>query len=161
MYALQTEVIICIMKTKITKTEPWHDKTNKVTVCPAKTQISLGIHPVRVFAVHMKKDWVPSYPVSAQRRLIRLDMYRLNSIFAGRTVILLVLSCHGSNVYHMTYKSVSKWQFNRDQSGITSYQLRVKHISPTYIYNCLYIHTTYKMLTEIHGSWDTIYILTW
>ena len=26
--------------------EPWHDKTNKVTVRPAKTQISLGIHPV-------------------------------------------------------------------------------------------------------------------
>ena len=26
--------------------EPRHDKTNKVTVCPAKTQISLGIRPV-------------------------------------------------------------------------------------------------------------------
>ena len=26
--------------------EPRHDKTNKVTVRPAKTQISLGIHPV-------------------------------------------------------------------------------------------------------------------
>ena len=26
--------------------EPPHDKTNKMTVCPAKTQISLGIHPV-------------------------------------------------------------------------------------------------------------------
>ena len=26
--------------------EPPHDKTNKVTVHPAKTQISLGIHPV-------------------------------------------------------------------------------------------------------------------
>ena len=25
--------------------EPRHDKTNKVAVCPAKTQISLGIHP--------------------------------------------------------------------------------------------------------------------
>ena len=23
-----------------------HDKTNKMTVCPVKTQISLGIHPV-------------------------------------------------------------------------------------------------------------------
>ena len=27
-------------------TEPWHDKTNKVNVRPAKTQISLGIRPV-------------------------------------------------------------------------------------------------------------------
>ena len=26
--------------------EPPHDKTNKVSVRPAKTQISLGIHPV-------------------------------------------------------------------------------------------------------------------
>ena len=26
--------------------EPPHDKTNKLTMCPAKTQISLGIRPV-------------------------------------------------------------------------------------------------------------------
>ena len=26
--------------------EPPHDKTNKMTVCPAKSQISLGIRPV-------------------------------------------------------------------------------------------------------------------
>ena len=32
--------------------EPRHDKTNKMTVRPAKTQISLGIRPVwSVFAV--------------------------------------------------------------------------------------------------------------
>ena len=28
------------------KYEPPHDKTNKMAVCPAKTRISLGIHPV-------------------------------------------------------------------------------------------------------------------
>ena len=28
------------------KYEPRHDKTNKMSVCPAKTQISLGIRPV-------------------------------------------------------------------------------------------------------------------
>ena len=33
----------------------------------AKTQISLGIHPV--WSVRMKKAWVLSYPLSAQRRL--------------------------------------------------------------------------------------------
>ena len=34
--------------------EQRHDKTNKVTVRPAKTQISLGIRPVwSVFAVHL------------------------------------------------------------------------------------------------------------
>ena len=29
------------------KTEPPHDKTNNVAVRPAKTQVSLGIRPVR------------------------------------------------------------------------------------------------------------------
>ena len=58
---------------KEAQTEPRHDKTNKMIVCPAKTQISLGIHQVwSVFAVRRKKSWVLSYPLSAQRRLIRL-----------------------------------------------------------------------------------------
>ena len=43
--------------------EPRHDKTNKVTVRPVKTQISLGIRSVwSVFAVRMKKAWVLSFP---------------------------------------------------------------------------------------------------
>ena len=47
-----------------------HDKTNKMIVRPAKTQISLGIRPVwSVFAVRMKKAGVLSYPLSAQLRL--------------------------------------------------------------------------------------------
>ena len=46
--------------------EPRHDKTNKMRIRPAKSQISLGI---RVFAVRMKKAWVLSHPLSAQRRL--------------------------------------------------------------------------------------------
>ena len=35
--------------------EPRHDKTNKMSVRPAKTQISLGIRPslIRVFAVRI------------------------------------------------------------------------------------------------------------
>ena len=47
--------------------EPPHDKTNKMTVCPAKTWISLGIR--------MKKAWVLSYQLSKQRRLIRLGIH--------------------------------------------------------------------------------------
>ena len=47
----------------MTKPTKWH-------VCPAKTQIGLGIRPVwSVFAVCMKKAWALSYPLSAQRRL--------------------------------------------------------------------------------------------
>ena len=45
-------------------------KPTKWPVRPAKTQISLGICPVwSVFAVRMKKAWVLSYLLSAQRRL--------------------------------------------------------------------------------------------
>ena len=44
--------------------EPRHDKTNKMSLRPAKTQISLG--------VRIKKALVLSYPLNAQRRLIRL-----------------------------------------------------------------------------------------
>ena len=53
--------------------EPRHDKTNNVTVRPAKMQISLGIRP----------GWMP----------------RLIWVFAGRTPILLFLSCRGSYVF--------------------------------------------------------------
>ena len=84
--------------------EPWHDKTNKLSVCPAKTQISLGIRPV----------WSES-SLSAWRKLGPLAthwahsedsdqtgrMPRLIWVFAGRTPILLVLSRRGSNDYPM------------------------------------------------------------
>ena len=53
--------------------EPQHDKTNKMSVRPVKTQISLGIRPVwsESFAVRMKtwKALVLHYLLSAQRRL--------------------------------------------------------------------------------------------
>ena len=82
--------------------EPWHDKTNKISVHPAKTQISLNIRPV----------W-SEYWLFAWRKLGSLaahwahsedsgqtGMPRLIWVFAGRTVILLLLSCHGSKVSH-------------------------------------------------------------
>ena len=85
----------------VLKNEPRHDKTNKVSVRPAKTQISLGIRPV----------WSES-SLSAWRKLGSLAthwahsedsdhtgwMTRLICVFAGRTLILLVLSYRGSNV---------------------------------------------------------------
>ena len=45
-------------------------KPTKWPVRPAKTQISLGIHPVgSVFPEYMKKPWVLSYPLIAQQKL--------------------------------------------------------------------------------------------
>ena len=88
------------MITIISINEPRHDKTNKVNVRPTKTQISLGIRPV----------WSES-SLSAWRNLGSLATHwshsedsdqswrtpRLIWVFAGRTLILLVLSCRGSN----------------------------------------------------------------
>ena len=81
--------------------EPRHDKTNKMSVRPAKTRISLGIRPV----------WSES-SMSAWRNLGSLAthwahskdpdqtgrMPRLIWVFAGRTLVLLVLSCRGSYI---------------------------------------------------------------
>ena len=74
-------------------------KTNKVTVCPAKTR-QPG-HPTNLiwfFSVSMKEAWVVSDPLSAHRRLIRLGKCPGWSVFPGHTVTLLNLSCCGS--YH-------------------------------------------------------------
>ena len=77
--------------------EPRHDKTNKVSVRPAKNQISLGIHPV--FAVRMWKALVLSYPMSTNEDSDQAG--RMIRVFAGRTLILLVLSCRGS--FHLRF----------------------------------------------------------
>ena len=51
-------------------TEPPHDKTDKMICAPSEHSDQPGSPPslIRVFAVHMKKAWVLSYPLSAQRR---------------------------------------------------------------------------------------------
>ena len=81
--------------------EPKHDKTNKMSVRPAKTQISLGIRPV------WSKASMCAQSKTKDPRFLHADsedsdqtgrMPRLIWVFAGRTLILLVLSCRGSNV---------------------------------------------------------------
>ena len=68
---------------------------------PTKTQ-----HPpilIRVFAVRMTKPWVFRYPLITQRRLWSdwVDAHTV-WVFAGRRVILLVLSCRGSYIIVVT-----------------------------------------------------------
>ena len=51
---------------------PANDKSYKMTCAPSEDSDHPG-HPtslMRVFAVRMKKAWVLSYPLSAQRRLL-------------------------------------------------------------------------------------------
>ena len=75
--------------------EPPRDKTNKMSVRPAKTQISLGIHPVWSES-SLYAQWVAKNPSFLHADSKDSDqtgwMPRLIWVFAGRTVILLVLS---------------------------------------------------------------------
>ena len=88
-------------KLKLSTNELPDDKTNNVTVRPAKTRISLDIRPV--WSESSLSDW---------RKLGSLATHWVHSEDSdqtGRTVILLVLSWGGSNVlcWHIW---VSSWE---------------------------------------------------
>ena len=79
--------------------EPRHNKTNKMSVGPAKTQISLGIRPgwseSSLCAKWVAKD--PSFLHADSKDTDQTgQMPRLIWVFVRRTFTLLVLSCHGS-----------------------------------------------------------------
>ena len=78
--------------------EKWAAALTKSPVCPAKTQISLGICPVwSVLAVRMKKPWVFSFLLSAQWRRWS-DWADANADLSSLgTHNLLVLLSGGSN----------------------------------------------------------------
>ena len=81
----------------INSNEPWHIKTNNVTVCPAKTQISLGIRPVWSES-SLCAQWVAKDPSFQTGRMPRLIW-----VFAGRTLILLV--CHeAAQMFYTSYQ---------------------------------------------------------
>ena len=64
-------VIISFGKQKASLYEPRRDK-NQQSDCAPSEYSDQPVHPpslIRVFAVRMKKAWVLSYPLSAQRRL--------------------------------------------------------------------------------------------
>ena len=88
-------------KSKIKVNEPRHDKTNKVSVRPAKTQISLGIRPA-CSESSLRTQWVakdPSFLHAGSEDSHQTGrMPRLIWVFAERTSILLVLSWGGSKV---------------------------------------------------------------
>ena len=70
-------------------------KTNKVACAPSKDSDQPGHLPslIRVFTVRMKKAWFISYPLSAQRRLIRLGWCPgWSESLLGAHATLLVLS---------------------------------------------------------------------
>ena len=78
--------------------EPQHDKTNKMSVRPAKTQISLGICPVWSESSLSPRNLgcLATHWAHSEDSDQTGQMPRLIWVFAGRTLILSVLSCHGS-----------------------------------------------------------------
>ena len=61
----------CFFWSTMLNTKLPHDKTNKRICVPSKDSDQLGHLPslIRVFSVRMKKSWILSYPLRAQRRL--------------------------------------------------------------------------------------------
>ena len=79
--------------------EPRHDKTNKMSVRPAKTQISLGIRPVwseSSLCAHWVAKGLMLFHADSEDSDQNGRMPKLIWVFAGRTLTLLVLSCCGS-----------------------------------------------------------------
>ena len=82
------------------RNEPPHDKTNKMACAPSEDSDQPGHPPslIIVFAVRMKKAWILSYPLSAQRRL-RSDwadaQRRLRSDWADGKADLSLRWAHG------------------------------------------------------------------
>ena len=95
--------------------EPRHDKTNKMSVRPAKTQISLGIHPVWSES-SLCAQWVAKDPGFLHADSEDSDqtgrMPRLIWVFAVRTATLLVLICHGSCMEGSLYTEQINYQIH-------------------------------------------------
>ena len=85
---------VILQSNELTQFELRHDKTNKMSLRPAKTQTRLGGY----FAVRMKKPWVLSYPLSTQQRLwsdwadaqADLSLRWVHSHFVGFVVMRLI-----------------------------------------------------------------------
>ena len=95
------KISVLNLRKYLTVNEPRHDKSNKVSVRPAKTQISLGIRP-SWSEYSLCAQWVAKDPSFLHADSEDSDqtwrMPRLIWFFAGRTLTLLVLSCRGSNI---------------------------------------------------------------
>ena len=92
--------------------EPRHDKTNRMSVRPAKTQISMDIGPVwsesSLCAQWVAKD--PSFLHAESEDSDQIGrMPRLIWVFAGRTLILVVLSCRGSFTFESRCVTPCLW----------------------------------------------------
>ena len=144
--------------------EPPHDKTNNVAVCPAKTQISLGIHPVwpesSLCVQCLAKD--PSFLNADSEDSDQTGrMPRLILVFAGCTATLFGLSWGGSYVNFRTC-DCSKISFCYDLKKCNRY-INVSPITTEwdmafYILILCYKHRDIFLWLE-NNAWNILVIL--
>ena len=111
-HAHSVQYILAIKMTRIYK--PPHEKSNKMTVRPAKTQLSLGIRPV--WSESSLSAWrnigLLATPWSHSEDSDQIGRIpRLIWVFAGRKLILLVLSYRGSYVLSKSCLTFKMYQF--------------------------------------------------
>ena len=104
-----------------TLNEPRHDKTNEMSVGPAKTQISLGIRPVSSessLSAWRKLGSLATYWAHSEDSDQTGRMPRLIWVFPGRTLSLLVLSRRSSNLdfSSLMFECVHVCKFSRGPS---------------------------------------------
>ena len=110
--------------------EPPHDKTNKMTVHPVKTQISLGIHPVwsvsSLCAQWVAKDPVFLHPTAKTDQTGRMHPPSLIWVFAGHTChlvgfvmwqLIMCLLIKPSIVWAVWTVTLKTWSWKTPKSG--------------------------------------------
>ena len=119
--------------------ETRHDKTNKMSVCPAKTQISLSSLSAWRKLGSLATHWGHSEDSDQTGRMPRLIW-----VFAGRRVILLVLSCRGScdenclqfisftpvKLFPLVFKVLPFWRFLRIGIGKHEQTVHTQILNP-------------------------------
>ena len=113
-------------------------KPTKMAVRPAKTQISLGICPVwsgSSLSVWKNLGSSATHSAHCEDSDQTWRMPRLIRVFAGCTLILLVLSCCGSNVF-LRNNNVGPWQNNsKNTTFIQINTLGTRYFSQAYMWS--------------------------
>ena len=116
------------------KIEAPRDKTNNVAVCPAKTQISLGIRPVGSESSLTAWRKLRSLAERTAKTVQTGQISRLIWVFAGGTVILLVLR----RLNCCNYPKIKIWPLNvvdtiemcvRDTDGMNLMRLLLDRVT--------------------------------
>ena len=133
------------MSRLVIKPTKWH-------VHPANTQISLGIHPVwsesLLPACRKLGSWATIKRTA--KTLIRPGRCPGWSVFTGRTVILLVLSCHSSNAKNIDCIKYMYMQFCYE-----------KWLSAEKKVNCVCLLKVYVCQCILECDWILFICLHW